>query len=463
VAKKPPAKNLLAEFSDGNAEGPRRKCAPAVEAAKKKPEAPKPLAVQAEPSSSKTSVRLEPQQHMLTQYQPPSKVRGATGNRKIDGFQGSMFHVGHFVFELIENKQRLSRMHFEIDIALKRDKGDYGLPLNAPRMLLNAIAQGDLAPLEPDRMELLQSLDKLNEIATTGYFSNTKFVHIEPAQPKLRIAASQASASARLDIYFGEGSDAETIFGLAADYDVWTLMSHITPAGPIKRPPPPPQVYAGTPEALAERRAKPGWEFTPAGLMKEMENQGHPAVQQPAGLRLTLRHFQLQTLGWMLAKEREPNGLNGLLWEEWSTPAGVVFYYNRVAGELSRKRPPRMTGGFVCEEMGLGKTVECLALILANPPPSKIQEQAAPLALRYAKKAFFPEPLQERATLIVVPLTLLEQWVCEIEKCIEKGKLTCAVHHGVSAVTDLNELANHDVIPPRAPVSPTVLTSARAN
>jgi len=241
VAKKPPAKNLLAEFSDDNAEGPRRKCAPAVEAAKKKPEAPKPLAVQAEPSSSKTSVRLEPQQHMLTQYQPPSKVRGATGNRKIDGFQGSMFHVGHFVFELIENKQRLSRMHYEIDIALKRDKGDYGLPLNAPRMLLNAIAQGDLAPLEPDRMELLQSLDKLNEIATTGYFSNTKFVHIEPAQPKLRIAASQASASARLDIYFGEGSDAETIFGLAADYDVWTLMHHITPAGPIKRPPPRPR------------------------------------------------------------------------------------------------------------------------------------------------------------------------------------------------------------------------------
>ena len=39
-----------------------------------------------------------------------------------------------------------------------------------------------------------------------------------------------------------------------------------------------PQIYAGTPATLAERRAKPGWEFTLAarGLMKEMENQGHP-------------------------------------------------------------------------------------------------------------------------------------------------------------------------------------------
>jgi SNF2 family DNA or RNA helicase len=176
--------------------------------------------------------------------------------------------------------------------------------------------------------------------------------------------------------------------------------------------------------------------------MREMENQGHPPAQQPAGLRVTLREFQLQTLGWMLEKEREPNGLNGLLWEEWSAPAGVEFYYNRIAGELSRKRPPRMTGGFVCEEMGLGKTVECLALILANPPSSKKQELSAP---SHATKAFFPEPQRERATLIVVPLTLLEQWVSEIEKCIEKGRLTYAVHHGGTAMTDAAKLADHDV------------------
>ena len=111
-------------------------------------------------------------------------------------------------------------------------------------------------------MELLRSLDKLNEIATTGYFRGTKFIHVEPAQPKLRIAASQESAFVRLDIYFGDGSDEDSIFGLAADYDVWTVMNQITPAGSIKKPPPPPQIYAGTPAALAERRAKPGWEFT---------------------------------------------------------------------------------------------------------------------------------------------------------------------------------------------------------
>ena len=264
LATKPPAKNLTSVtadfplYNDGPRPRPKGAAKPAVEAAKKTE------AVNANLSSLTTSVRLEPPQHTRTQYQPPNKVRG---NREIDGFQGWMFHVGYFVFELVANKQRLSQLHADIDIALKRDKADYtdGPTLNAPRALLTAISLGDLAPLEPDKMELLRSLDKLNEIATTGYFKGTKFVHVEPAQPKLRVAASQESAFVRFDMYFGDGSDEDSIFGLAADYDVWTVMNQITPAGPIKKPPPPPQIYAGTPAALAERRAKPGWEFTLAG------------------------------------------------------------------------------------------------------------------------------------------------------------------------------------------------------
>lgn len=154
-----------------------------------------------------------------------------------------------------------------------------------------------------------------------------------------------------------------------------------------------------------------------------MESTGYASMEQPAGLKLTLRNFQKQTLKWMWDREKLRYGLNELLWEEWPLVTGNdAFWYNRVAGEYSRFRPPVMTGGFVCEEMGLGKTVEALALILANPLP----------AVQHRGKA------HSRATLIVVPLTLLNQWVHEIEKCVEAGKLRYHVHHGENLTLTLS-------------------------
>lgn len=51
------------------------------------------------------------------------------------------------------------------------------------------------------------------------------------------------------------------------------------------------------------------------------------------------------------------------------------------------KSPPR--GGIIADAMGLGKTVEALALIMANPPP--------------------PDE-KYRSTLIIVPSGLLSHW-----------------------------------------------------
>ena len=40
-----------------------------------------------------------------------------------------------------------------------------------------------------------------------------------------------------------------------------------------------------------------------------------------------------------------------------------MFYFPE-AGELRLERPPHSTGGLLCEEMGLGKTVEVIAIII---------------------------------------------------------------------------------------------------
>ena len=82
-------------------------------------------------------------------------------------------------------------------------------------------------------------------------------------------------------------------------------------------------------------------------------------------------------------------GLNARFWEEWRFPGGRgSIYHFRIGGEFRFDRPPIATGGLLCEEMGLGKTVEVLSLILCNPqrqqqqhhhqqmPATGVQEEA---------------------------------------------------------------------------------------
>lgn len=168
----------------------------------------------------------------------------------------------------------------------------------------------------------------------------------------------------RLHLYFSR-----LIFFLIADDALKMIFDRMTPVARVISP-----VHSLPSHAIAfkstqssEVAREPNYAFTMAGLLKAHENMGYSRAEQPKGILLDLKEYQLQTLSWMQDQEKLPGmGLNSLFWEERAWGDGGSYYYFPEAGELRLKRPPTVRGGLLCEEMGLGKTVEMAALIAGD-------------------------------------------------------------------------------------------------
>ena len=109
------------------------------------------------------------------------------------------------------------------------------------------------------------------------------------------------------------------------------------------------------------------------------------AVPQPEGLSLQLLPFQLEGLDWLLKQEQQA----------------------------------RFGGGILADEMGMGKTIQTIALLLAEP--------------------------RGKPNLVVAPTVALMQWKTEIETHTNNGLSVCLFYGGNRTVT-AKELVKYDVV-----------------
>ncbi|KZO97524.1 hypothetical protein CALVIDRAFT_562880 [Calocera viscosa TUFC12733] len=197
------------------------------------------------------------------------------------------------------------------------------------------------------------------------------------------------------------------------------LLSHIFPS------PPAPVEYPG--------ETNIHWFYELLGPAPELP-EGAEESYQPEKLDAHLLPFQRRSVAWLLEREGIVSGGAGsntdeyFLWQRALSPfvpPEQELWFSPLMGSLLPNRPRDMTiapgvdgivGGMLSEEMGLGKTLECLGLILLNPPPATRTPDNTKTLVNTGE---FGERRESRVreigtTLIVSPASLQQQWADEI-------------------------------------------------
>ncbi|KAH6626934.1 SNF2 family N-terminal domain-containing protein [Chaetomium sp. MPI-SDFR-AT-0129] len=185
------------------------------------------------------------------------------------------------------------------------------------------------------------------------------------------------------------------------------------------------------------------------------------------GLKATLYPFQTRAIQWLLQREgvkwgRNPSsnkpGIQAYAPQDITEPIsfteaadvdGNAIYLSSLLGAALKDTSPirqlqEIRGGILAEEMGLGKTLEIIALILLHRRPE------VPVMLY----DYFlgRQLLTTSATLIIAPTPLLDQWISELNR--HAPGLKVMIYPGVKAVSKAKDddglsaesLAEQDVV-----------------
>ena len=227
-----------------------------------------------------------------------------------------------------------------------------------------------------------------------------------------RYNTSSRKLSARIQVYVGR-----LAFYMIADNAIKVLLDAVQPSFPG-------EIKASTVHKQQTRRyqqqSSTTNQFSLSSLMRYAEHSGYDALKSKKvpGLNVELFDFQQETCQWMLDRECSA-GLNTFFWSKCDDGFGQPFYYMSLAGELRCEEPPFSTGGLLCEEMGLGKTIEVMSIILLNPRRSADTELGAFKESTIMVNKNPKSLLLSRATLIVVPGLLIPQWWNELNSKLE--------------------------------------------
>ncbi|KAL4736993.1 hypothetical protein BDV11DRAFT_172351 [Aspergillus similis] len=166
-------------------------------------------------------------------------------------------------------------------------------------------------------------------------------------------------------------------------------------------------------------------------------NRNDPQASQPPQFALKgrpkLRPEQLRSLSWMVAQEGE--NVEPFI-EEETEEALLGSLMWRAEGKVTV--PKTVRGGILADDVGYGKTAIVLGLLDTSSANPNID-----LSISLNNTGFIPS----RATLIVVPRTMVQQWRFEIAKFLgDKYDVLAFSSAATLRKTSISNIRNSDII-----------------
>ena len=172
-----------------------------------------------------------------------------------------------------------------------------------------------------------------------------------------------------------------------------------------------------------------------------------PEIEADPRVMTELLPHQKQGLYFLMNKEQarefsEQEENNNSLWRMKFNANGHHNYYNVITGHEERTKPPEILGGILADMMGLGKTLSILSLVVGSLDEAERWGQQRSPEVDIGKSLI----RNSKTTLLVCPLSTIANWEEQILTHIKPDALKYHIYHGPNRVSDIDELANFDVV-----------------
>ncbi|RMJ22215.1 SNF2 family helicase ATPase [Aspergillus sp. HF37] len=173
-----------------------------------------------------------------------------------------------------------------------------------------------------------------------------------------------------------------------------------------------------------------------------------PEMEAPSHIKTHLLRHQKQAL-WFMTEKEKPRKFgpeetdNNSLWRIQYLANGNKCYREIISGIALDDEPPQVLGGLLADMMGLGKTLSILSLVVASKAEAGEWANMIPHADLVRD---YPGIRNTRTTLLVSPLSAVNNWVTQVKEHLAGSAVSFYVFHGSSRTTDVDELAKYDLV-----------------